>query len=431
MATCTVSGTFTDPFGNAVSGSMVRFNIDSPLLDTSGRLIVPKEVLTSTASDGTWSLHLTQNISGVLTLDLVPAATSPVVKYKFSLIIPSTATATFSNVWADSQVLVGNTYPLQFNNIQGYVSYGQISPGVPNQAVILDSSGALSGVSPGTSGNVLTSNGTAWTSATSTSTGTVTSASVVAANGLAGTVATPTTTPAITLSTTVTGIVKGNGATLSAAVAGDFPTLNQNTSGNAATVTTNANLTGPITSTGNATAVAAQTGAGSTFVMQASPTLTTPVIGAATGTSLSVSGQLTSTVTTGTAPLVISSTTQVANLNAATAGSAAVYSGGALTVAQTTVGAQAISASAIDWSTGNAFTKTLGANTTFTFSNQTSGQTAVVRLTNTASNWTVTWPTVKWVSATAPTMTVGAFSDVYTFFYDGTNTYGSAVQNMS
>jgi len=49
--------------------------------------------------------------------------------------------------------------------------------------------------------------------------------------------------------------------------------------GNAATVTTNANLTGPITSVGNATSVAAQTGTGSTFVMQASPLLTTPNIG--------------------------------------------------------------------------------------------------------------------------------------------------------
>jgi hypothetical protein len=42
---------------------------------------------------------------------------------------------------------------------------------------------------------------------------------------------------------------------------------------------TNANLTGPITSVGNATAVAAQTGTGSTFVMQASPALTTPNLG--------------------------------------------------------------------------------------------------------------------------------------------------------
>jgi microcystin-dependent protein len=50
--------------------------------------------------------------------------------------------------------------------------------------------------------------------------GTVTSTSVVSANGLAGTVATPTTTPAITLSTTVTGVLKGNGTAISAAVAG-------------------------------------------------------------------------------------------------------------------------------------------------------------------------------------------------------------------
>jgi hypothetical protein len=56
--------------------------------------------------------------------------------------------------------------------------------------------------------------------ATAGGSGTVTSASVVSANGLAGTVATATTTPAITLSTTVTGVVKGNGTALSAATAG-------------------------------------------------------------------------------------------------------------------------------------------------------------------------------------------------------------------
>ena len=72
----------------------------------------------------------------------------------------------------------------------------------------------------GTSGQVLTSAGTGntptWTTPT---TGTVTSVSVVSANGLAGTVATATTTPAITLSTTVTGLLKGNGTAISAAVA--------------------------------------------------------------------------------------------------------------------------------------------------------------------------------------------------------------------
>jgi hypothetical protein len=55
--------------------------------------------------------------------------------------------------------------------------------------------------------------------------GTVTSVSVVSANGLAGTVNAATTTPAITLSTTVTGLLKGNGTAISAAVGGtDFVT---------------------------------------------------------------------------------------------------------------------------------------------------------------------------------------------------------------
>ena len=46
------------------------------------------------------------------------------------------------------------------------------------------------------------------------------------------------------------------------------------------------NLTGPITSVGSATTVAAQTGTGSTFVMNTSPTLVTPDIGVATATSI-------------------------------------------------------------------------------------------------------------------------------------------------
>lgn len=50
-------------------------------------------------------------------------------------------------------------------------------------------------------------------------------------------------------------------------------------SGNAATVTTIPNLTGPITSTGTTTAVGSQTGTGSIFVMNTSPTLVTPNLG--------------------------------------------------------------------------------------------------------------------------------------------------------
>jgi hypothetical protein len=62
----------------------------------------------------------------------------------------------------------------------------------------------------------LSSNPSGFTS----NTGTVTTASVVSANGFAGTVANASTTPAITLSTSVTGLLKGNGTAISAASAG-------------------------------------------------------------------------------------------------------------------------------------------------------------------------------------------------------------------
>lgn len=103
------------------------------------------------------------------------------------------------------------------------------------------------GTNTGTSGQVLTSNGSGsaptWQTNPSGS-GTVSSVSVVSANGFAGSVATATSTPAITISTSVTGILKGNGTSVAAAVAGDFPTLNQNTTGSAATLTTARTING-------------------------------------------------------------------------------------------------------------------------------------------------------------------------------------------
>jgi hypothetical protein len=62
-----------------------------------------------------------------------------------------------------------------------------------------------------------------WTTFNGKGSGTVTSASVVSANGFAGTIATATTTPAITLTTSITGVLKGNGTAISAGTAGtDF-----------------------------------------------------------------------------------------------------------------------------------------------------------------------------------------------------------------
>lgn len=71
----------------------------------------------------------------------------------------------------------------------------------------------------GNSGKFLTTDGSipSWST---NPLGTVTTVSVVSANGLAGTVANATTTPAITLSTSVTGVLKGDGTAISAATAG-------------------------------------------------------------------------------------------------------------------------------------------------------------------------------------------------------------------
>ena len=87
-------------------------------------------------------------------------------------------------------------------------------------AVAVGDGTTLAFTAAGTAGYVLTSNGAGVPTWSDNGAGTVTSASVVSANGFAGTVATSTTTPAITLTTSITGVLKGNGTALSAAVAG-------------------------------------------------------------------------------------------------------------------------------------------------------------------------------------------------------------------
>ncbi|QDK39398.1 hypothetical protein [Bdellovibrio sp. NC01] len=81
---------------------------------------------------------------------------------------------------------------------------------------------AVATTAPSTN-QVLQFNGTQWAPATlpAGNSGTVTSVSVVSANGLAGSVSNAGTTPALTLSTTVSGLVKGNGTAFSAAGAAD------------------------------------------------------------------------------------------------------------------------------------------------------------------------------------------------------------------
>jgi hypothetical protein len=153
----------------------------------------------------------------------------------------------------------------------------------------------------GTVGQVLTSGGAGAPTWSAASGGSVTSVSVVSANGLAGTVATATTTPAITLSTTVTGLLKGNGTAISAATSGtDYAPATSGTSilyGNGAGGFSNVTIgTGVAFSGGTLSA----TGSGGTVtsVTGTAPVVSsggaTPAISMAAATA-SVNGYLTST----------------------------------------------------------------------------------------------------------------------------------------
>ena len=147
--------------------------------------------------------------------------------------------------------------------------------------------------------------------------GTVTSVSVVSANGFSGTVATATSTPAITVSTSITGVLKGNGTAISAATAGtDYVTptgtetltnktiaYGSNTLTDVVGVTatqtlTNKTLTTPVISSISNTGTLTLPTSTDTLVGRAttdtltnktltSPTLTTPVLGTPSSGTLS------------------------------------------------------------------------------------------------------------------------------------------------
>jgi len=128
---------------------------------------------------------------------------------------------------------------------------------------------------------------------------------------------------------------------------GTLPITMGGTGNTSGTTTINANLTGPITSVGNATSIAAQVGTGTTFVMSASPTITTPSFsGTATG---SISGN---------------------------AGTATNISGGA----------------------GGSIPYQTAASTTALLANGTAGQTLTSQGTTLAPIWTTGVPGTEWAT---------------------------------
>ena len=241
---------------------------------------------------GTWGTTVNNSITQSLDDAIAGTATASVTSGDWTL----TDTGSGAPNQARCAILIATGTPgVSRNIIAPARSKGYFVVNQSDAAVVLKGA-STTGISIPTNKSALVVwNGSDFVTAVSpSSSGTVTTLSVVSANGFTGTVANPTSTPAITLTTSITGLLKGNGTAISAAtsgtdfsagtsalatgilksttstgaltiaVAGDFPTLNQNTTGNALTATTATNLAG-----GGAGQLPYQTASGTTAMLAA------------------------------------------------------------------------------------------------------------------------------------------------------------------
>lgn len=324
MATCVVSGTFLDPKSAAISGATVRFNLDKPAIDASGNLLMPKEVTTTTAGDGTWSLTLTQNMSGVLTLDLTPSANASVVKYKFSLVIPVSATSTFASCWADSSGFGGQsvTSPFSFSSVAGSLATSQL-PVLPSADIWVGSAGGQAAATPITGDISLSNTGVVAVNTVGASS----SVNVHSAELLAN-----AATNLNTASTIVKRDSSGNfsAGTINATLAGNATSATSATSATTAGTASNfsGSLSGDVSGSQTTTAVSkimgtivgGTTGSGN-VAFSASPAFTSPTVGTQSQTDSSTLAASTAYVTTAIANAVAGVNPSVAVQAATTAAS--------------------------------------------------------------------------------------------------------------
>jgi len=205
----------------------------------------------------------------------------------------------------------GTQFTLVFNIGDWIISNGSTWEKVDNTDAIssvFGRTGAVVGVSTDYSAVGITNTALGAINPSTVAATTVTATSTIAATGaVTGSNLSGTNTGDQTI--TLTGGVTGSGT-------GSF----------AATVVTNANLTGVITSSGNATSIASQTGTGTKFVVDTSPVLVTPNLGTPSAAVLTSATGL--PISTGLSGLGTGIATALA-VNVGTAG-APVVNGGAL-----------------------------------------------------------------------------------------------------
>lgn len=141
---------------------------------------------------------------------------------------------------------------------------------------------------------------------------------------------------------------------------------------------------------------------------------------------------------TGVAPIASPTFTGTVTLPSGTSFAAPTFTGTATIATADQLGPVrgnivAVAALDIDCSAGNFFTKTINANSTFTFSNPPSTRAFAFTLELTHTSGTVTWPTtVRWPGGTAPTLTTSRVH-LFTFVTDdaGTNWRGASQTNYT